>query len=316
MTPATWSRAWSDASRRFWADKDPADHFTTSAGPLVADRLAALVREVDVRLGHPDPLHVIDIGCGDGRLLALVRERSGDLADRVQWVGVDVRPFDVPGVESLVCEAPCDLALGVVHGLVTAHEWLDEIPCDVVERDDDGVDRLVLVHRDGGEILGPDLKDGHACAEYGVDAAQARSWIERWWPLQEPGDRAEIGIARDRAWEWMAGLLASGTVLATDYGHTRPDRRMRFRDGSLAGYRHGRLVRPAPDGTTNLTAHVALDSCAAALEGTTVARQRDELVAAPLGEQPTAVDVERHFASLRLRGRERLGGMGWLRWDA
>ena len=316
MSAVTWSRAWRDASREFWSSEQPSAHFTTSAGPLVAERIAEILREVDDRLGHPETLHVVDIGCGDGTLLALVREQCADMNPRARWTGVDVRPLDVVSVESLVAEAPCALPLGDVRGLVMAHEWLDEIPCDIVERDEDGVDRLVLVDRRGVEVLGPPLTDDDACAECGVDAGKTRSWLARWWPLAEPGDRAEVGIARDRAWHWMTELLAGGTALATDYGHVHDERTTRHRHGSLTAYASGSLARPAPDGTANLTAHVALDACMAAVPGTTLTLQREEITAVPLGEEPSAADVERHFASLRLRDRDRLGGVGWLRWDA
>ena len=316
MSAATWSRAWRDASREFWSSEQPSAHFTTSAGSLVAERIASIVQEVDVRLGHPETLHVIDIGCGDGTLLALVRDACADLSPRVRWTGVDMRRFEVAGVESLAAEAPCALPVGDVRGLVMAHEWLDEIPCDIVERDGDGIDRLMLVDRQGTESLGPPLEDDQACAEYGVDAAHARAWLAHWWPLVEPGDRAEVGIARDQAWQWITGLLAEGTALATDYGHMHDERRERDRHGTLAAYASGRLVRPAPDGAANLTAHVAFDACMAAVPGSTLTLQRDEIGAIPLGEDPSAADVERHFASLRLRDRDRLGGVGWLRWDA
>lgn len=316
MSARAWSQAWRDAARDFWSTERPGTHFSTSAGPLVAERIADLVREVDDRLGHPDALCVIDIGCGDGQLLARVREECGELGDRVRWIGIDVRPFYVHGVEVRVEEVPCRLRMGPSCGLVMAHEWLDEIPCDVVERDDEGVDRLVLVRRDGAEVMGPALEDDQACAAYGVDAAQSRSWLDLWWPLREPGDRAEVGVARDRAWAWMAGLLASGTALATDYGHVASERTEHQRHGTLAAYSSGRVVRPVPDGTVNLTAHVALDACAAAVAGTTLTSQREEISLAPLGETPSASDVERHFSALRLRDPARLGGVGWLRWDS
>ena len=316
MSPRTWRRAWSDAARRFWASEEPHRHFTTSTSAALADRIAVLVHEIDARLDHPDSLTVVDVGCGDGSLLALVRERCADLRSRARWIGIDVRPGSTDGVEHVVARVPCALPLGPVDGLVMAHEWLDEIPCDVVARDDAGVDRIVLVDESGDESLGPALDDDEGCARHDVDAARARAWLDRWWPLHDPGDRAEIGAPRDAAWAWMAGLLASGTALATDYGHTRPERIAHHRVGTLTGYRHGRVVRPVPDGQVNLTAHVALDSCVAALTGTTLTRQRDELAVLPLAQEPSVADVERHFASLRLRDPARLGGVGWLRWDA
>jgi SAM-dependent MidA family methyltransferase len=316
MNAETWSQAWRHAAREFWSTEEPSSHFTTSSGPLVAERIAEIVREVDARLGHPADFTVVDIGCGDGGLLADVRERSGDLATRARWVGVDVRPDRRSGIESVVSEAPAPLAIAPIRGVVMAHEWLDEIPCDVVERDHDGVNRLVLVDRWGIQTLGPSLEDDDACTEFGVDAAEARAWLERWWPLREPGDRAELGTTRDRAWQWMSRLVDDGAILATDYGHVRIERESRHRHGTLAAYRGGRLVKPLPDGSANLTAHVALDSCADAVPGTVLSAQRDQVVAPPLPEEPSATEVERHFEALRLRDPGRLGGVGWLRWDA
>jgi hypothetical protein len=114
----------------------------------------------------------------------------------------------------------------------------------------------------------------------------------------------------------MSGLVDDGAILATDYGHVRIERESRYRHGTLAAYRGGRLVTPLPDGSANLTAHVALDACADAVAGTVLSLQRDEVVAPPLPEEPSATEVERHFAALRLRDPGRLGAVGWLRWDA
>ena len=315
MGPVPWSRAWSRAASDFWATTEPARHFVTSSGPELADRMAEVVHDVDHRLDHPAHLCVLDVGCGDASLLARVRERCSTLNDRVRWIGVDVHPVSEPGIESVVGVAPCTLPVGPVEGVVMAHEWLDEIPCDVVERDGDGVDRLVLVDIDGSETLGPELADDAACAHYGVDADSTRRWLAHWWPLHEPGDRAEVGVTRDRAWQWLTELVTAGTVVATDYGHLRDERTARHRHGTMAAYRAGRLVRPAPDGLAGITAHVALDACAASVPGTTMTRQRDEIPRSVLGEMPTARDVERHFSTVLLRDRSRLGDLGWLRWD-
>lgn len=316
MTSVTWSRAWRVAAREFWSRERPGGHFSTSVGPLVAERIAGLVLEVDDRLGRPASFDIIDIGCGDGTLLSEVRERCADLSGRARWIGIDLRPVTADAVRSVMAEAPAHLPGTPIRGLVMAHEWLDEIPCDVVERDSEGVDRLVLVAQDGTEVLGPSLLEDEACAVHGVDASQARSWIERWWPLRESGDRAEVGVPRDQAWRWMSGLVAAGTALATDYGHWRSQRDEQHRHGTLVGYRGGRLTTPVPDGTANLTAHVALDACASALPGTVITTQRDEIECFPLGESPSAADLERHFAAIRLRDRTRLGAVSWLRWDA
>jgi SAM-dependent MidA family methyltransferase len=312
----TWSRAWHSAARDFWRAEQPSDHFATAAGPIIAERMAEIVLDVDARLGHPAHFTVVDIGCGDGSLLAHVQERCGELAARARWIGVDVRPLHVSGIESVLAEAPCALDLAPTRGIVMAHEWLDEIPCDIVERDESGVDRLVLVDRRGSETLGPRLDDDRACADCGVDAPAARAWMERWWPLSETGDRAEIGITRDHAWRWMSSLIGAGTILATDYGHVRAERIQRYRHGTLTGYRAGRVVSPSPDGAVNLTAHVAVDACAESVPGTTLTRQREEIVIAPLGAQPTPAEVERYFTGRRLADPGMWGGISWLRWDA
>ena len=48
-------------------------------------------------------------------------------------------------------------------------------------------------------------------------------------------------------------------ALAIDYAHER-ERRPVY--GTLTGYRDGHCVSPVPDGSCDITAHVALDACA------------------------------------------------------
>ena len=314
--PIPWARAWVRASRDFWAGHEPGEHFHTSAGPALAERVVRIVEETDARLGHPDDFTVIDVGCGDGELLRRVRERvNAPLAQRARWIGVDMREVALPGVLSVAAEMPADLPGMPFCGVVMAHEWLDEIPCDIVERDDEGIDRIVLVDGDGREHLGPQLFDDDACAEFDVDGASARAWIARWWPLQEAGDRAEVGIERDRAWQWITSLLQRGTAVATDYGHDREARMAQHRRGTLAAYRNGRMTSAVPDGDVGLTAHVALDACAAARPGTTISMQRDEITVPSVGHEPGVDDVTAYFEAVRLRDPRRLGGIGWLRWE-
>lgn len=94
------------------------------------------------------------------------------------------------------------------------------------------------------------------------------------------GRRAEIGLPRDRAWAGAVASLRRGLAVAVDYAHER-DARPPF--GTLTGFRDGREVRPVPDGSCDITAHVALDACAAAAEdaaqvtGTVLTTQRAAL---------------------------------------
>lgn len=146
--------------------------------------------------------------------------------------------------------APPDRATG----LLFANEWLDNVPLEIAE---DG--RYVLVAPDGTESPGGPLD--------GAD----RAWLERWWP---GGGRAEIGRARDEAWAAAAGTLERGLAVAVDYVHTR-DARPPY--GTLTGFRAGREVPPVPDGSCDVTAHVALDSCAG--PGALLLTQREALAA-------------------------------------
>ncbi|WP_229687100.1 SAM-dependent methyltransferase, partial [Micromonospora parathelypteridis] len=85
--------------------------------------------------------------------------------------------------------------------------------------------------------------------------------------------RAEIGRSRDEAWANAVRKISRGLAVAVDYGHLREGRPV---DGTLTGYRDGRQVPPVPDGTTDVTAHVAMDSVASG--GAAVARCAYSLV--------------------------------------
>ncbi|CAM5525086.1 SAM-dependent methyltransferase [Streptomyces tanashiensis] len=133
-----------------------------------------------------------------------------------------------------------------VRGLLFANEWLDNVPVDVAEADPEGTVRYVEVAPDGTERLGAPVS--------GPDA----EWLARWWPLREPGARAEIGRPRDEAWAAAVASLAAGRAVAVDYAHVRASRPP---FGSLTGFRAGREVPPVPDGSCDVTSHVALDAC-------------------------------------------------------
>jgi SAM-dependent MidA family methyltransferase len=135
--------------------------------------------------------------------------------------------------------------------LLVALELLDVVPCPVLEADGDGV--LREVHVD--PLSGKEHLQGPASA---ADLA----WCRRWWPVPDrPGARVEVGRTRDDVWSDLVSRIDGGVALAVDYAHTAPDRPL---FGSLTGFRDGRAVEPVPDGGCDLTAHVALDSVAAA----------------------------------------------------
>ncbi|MCW2778264.1 MAG: uncharacterized protein JWN17_1989, partial [Frankiales bacterium] len=133
------------------------------------------------------------------------------------------------------------------------------------------------------------------------------AWVRRWWP---GGGRAEVGAPRDAAWAQAVGQVQRGLAVAVDYGHLLADRRP-----TLTGYRGGRQVDPVPDGSCDLTAHVALDACAAAT-GARLLTQRDALrdlgVDAALPDPVTAHGLQRASQSRALLDPAGLGGFGWL----
>ncbi len=283
---APWSVAWRQAASTFYAGadgrsaQDPASHFRTSAhvGPALGAALAQLLLEVDASLGRPDPLDLVDVGTGHGELLvSVLAALPPSVGSRLRITAVDVRRRPVglePRIRWIEGWAPDAVPRGV-RGLLVAHELLDDVPCDVVEVDDAGAPRLLLVDAAGGETLGPALTDDDAWTSYGLDASRARAWLSAWWPLASPGDRAEIGLSRDDLWQEVVSCVDAGISLAVDYGHVREARPSQ---GTLTGYRSGDVVAAVPDGTCNLTAHVAVDAVAHRA-GASVVRQRDALLA-------------------------------------
>jgi SAM-dependent MidA family methyltransferase len=238
---------WREGMRRalygpdgFFVRRRPAGEFRTSAtaSPLFGLAMARLVDRVDAALGRPARLDVVDIGAGGGELLAAVLGRlAPQTGRRIHAIGVDFGPQpDVARIEWRR-EIPRE-----IRGVVLATEWLDNVPLDRAVRDDRG--ELAYLDTDG-------------LARVRLDASDA-AWVRRWWPT---GDEVEIGSSRDAAWAQAIGALTAGAAVAVDYGHVRLVRP----DGStVTGYRGGRQVAPRLDGSTDVTAHVAVDSVAAA----------------------------------------------------
>ncbi|MFF7372016.1 SAM-dependent methyltransferase [Streptomyces tricolor] len=226
----------------------PAGHFRTSvhASTLFARAVAGLLCRVDAALGRPAALDFVDMGAGRGELAGgVLAALPADVAARTRVYAVEIagRPAGLDERITWLSELP-----DAVTGLLFANEWLDNVPVDVVEVDTAGVPRLVLVAEDGSERLGEPV------------AGAAADWLARWWPLPaEEGLRAEIGLPRDRAWAAAVDRVVRGLAVAVDYAHTA-DARPPF--GTLTGFREGRETAPVPDGTCDITAHVALDACA------------------------------------------------------
>ncbi|MGW3308759.1 SAM-dependent methyltransferase [Streptomyces sp. NPDC001073] len=324
-TTGRW-RGWRTASQEalygpegfYRRPEGPAGHFRTSvhASALFAGAVARLLCRVDVALGSPAALDFVDLGAGRGELVTgVLAALPAEVAARVRAHGVELadRPAGLDPRVEWTAEPPKGIT-----GLLFANEWLDNVPVEVAEVDPAGVPRLVLVREDGTERLGEPVS--------GAEAA----WLARWWPqAPEEGLRAEIGLPRDTAWASAVAAVDKGLAIAVDYAHTR-DARPPF--GTLTGFREGRETAPVPDGSCDITAHVALDACvsatatapAGALPGARLLTQRAALRALGVtGARPpltlAATDPTAYVRALASAGEAAeltaaggLGDFGWL----
>ena len=358
MDPLPWREAWHEAlyaaGRGFYVTRGgPSAHFTTAAhgptGRVLAEAVLALWA---TEHGATPPSVVVDVGAGRGELtthllaalddiddlhLDDLRSRNGvapsrDAPDRPDEAPSGSRYAVAPGhdgpprprvVAVDVVERPAGLdervewlrspggaALppelsGLRDALVVAHEWLDVVPCTVAEIDADGTAREVLVDpATGHESLGGPISEAD------------RRWAEAHWPTSTPGDRLEIGVTRDEAWGDLVSRVDEGTLLAVDYGHTA---RSRPSGGTLTAYAGGRQTTPLPDGSCDVTAHVAMDT----LDADEVLTQRDALRGLGLtgATPPHALSttdplgylaaLERTSIEARLLAPDGFGGFRW-----
>lgn len=294
-----WRAAWHEAlygPAGFYLREQPADHFRTSANgsAVFAGAVRRLAGRVDDLLGRPDPFDVVDLGAGRAELL----QALPDVPARWRLTAVELRPgAGAPRVQWRSDIPP-------VTGLLVAHEWLDDVPLDIVQGG-----RTVLVDGSGQERPGP------------AAPAEQRRWAGRWWPR---GDRVEVGLPRDRAWAAATARVDRGLAVAVDYAHvlgpsvTAP--LLPGRRATLTGYRDGRQVRPVPDGSCDLTAHLAADAVAAAtgsrlLDQRTALRRLGVDAGLPVwsGDAPGyAAALQQATSAATLLDRAGAGGFAWL----
>jgi SAM-dependent MidA family methyltransferase len=292
----------------------PARHFRTSVhvSPSYAAAIWELLRQVDAALGHPGRLDLVDVGAGRGELLAQVLAAAGPgLAGRIAACAVEVAPRPA-GLDPRIGWQP--VAPTGITGLVIASEWLDNVPLDVVELTAAGPAVVLVDPATGAERPG--------CPPDPADLA----WLRTWWPLAARGDRAEVGRTRCEAWAAVIRRIDRGVAIAADYGHGKADRPA---GGTLTGYLEGRAVPALPDGSRDITAHVALDACAAAgtaagagesvlttqraaLRGLGLDARRPSLALAATDPERYARALYQASVDAELVDAEGLGGFGWL----
>lgn len=289
----------------FYRREQPSDHFRTSAhassllSAAVLRVVSSATRQLDGRIT------VVDVGAGGGDLLAALAAAA---TDSWRLVGVELRPRPEGLPERVEWMAECEYG---IRGALIAHELLDNIPVDVVERVD-GIWRQVLVDDGGTESTGPVATD------------EQLGWLDRWWPEPQEADRVEIGSTRDAFWSDLVSRVDAGVAVAVDYA-LEPER---MRHGTLTGYRHGQQVAAVPDGSCDLTAHVHFGSVAAAgeaagLGATQLLDQRSLLAEAGLTAERPPYSLAQSDPSAYLRALGRVGelaeladpsGLGGFQW--
>ena len=320
-----WREAWQHAlygpEGFYRSTAGPAGHFSTATHGSTG---ASFARAISTLADRERATHVIDLGCGRGELLAHLHAARPDLA----LTGVDVvgRPPGLPDAVSWVRSpggAPLPESLsGLEDVLVVANEWLDVVPCTIAEVVAPATLAVVLVD----PVTGTEGRPGGGSAMSGpigssttvAPTREELDWCARHWPLDDlpVGSRVEIGLARDLAWGDLLSRIRRGTAVAIDYGHTAAARPT---DGTLTAYRSGDLVAAVPDGTCDLTAHVAVDS----LTADDVLTQRDALRGLGLtGRLPpialAGADAPAYLAAVARASSEgaltRLDGLGGFWW--
>jgi SAM-dependent MidA family methyltransferase len=236
----------------------PSGDFVTASdvGSAFGEAVAHQLVELDLRLDHPDPFDLVEVGCGRGLLardlLDALAERAPDLRRRVRCVLVDTSPGMRQAASAIVPEArvvpPRESPVDAT-GCVLAVELLDALPVHRLRRRA-GVLREVGVGLDaeGGLVevdLAPDPRVLALAARYGAAA--------------EEGDEAEVCPALEEEVLSLGRGLARGFVLVVDYGY---DARTLYGPhhgaGTLLAYHRHRVHEEvlARAGRQDLTAHV------------------------------------------------------------
>jgi SAM-dependent MidA family methyltransferase len=245
-----WGQRWH--ADTFYANYDPYEHFSTLVqySPEIAQAIQRWL------LTQPSgPYQIFDLGSGSGALAQALRSvvgpehaihavdmrpRPEHLPDSITWHNIDLRMTPLPKVDDSR------------RTLLIAHEFFDDIPCDVIDIGDDGIARWRESDDHGHPI------PGSLCTD-----ESALRWMERWWPPQRAGMSIEIGSTRDELWRSLMTTHPGTMGIVIDYGHTLRERIVGTWDaGTLVGYRNGHPVSPRLDGHTNVTAHVCMDSLA------------------------------------------------------
>jgi SAM-dependent MidA family methyltransferase len=242
------------------------DYFTASdVSRAFGGCLAAQIVEFDARLGHPDPLAVVEFGGGRGLLardvLDALSTRWSDAARRVRYIVGEASSAMRAAARRTAPEARVESPdrVGAGHvGCAVAVELLDALP---VHR----------VRRRAGRLteIGVGLDGERRLVEREVDPLpEVLSMAEAYGAAPGEGDVAEVCPAMAIEMGRIADCIERGFLVIVDYGHEAAElyHPSRSRGTLLAYHRHRTSERFLERvGRQDLTAHVnftALDDAA------------------------------------------------------
>ncbi len=317
----------------------PGGDFVTSPsmGQDFAQLLAPQVAEWLALLPADAPLALVETGPGEGQLAQQLAEalHAGwpDLAGRTELVLVEPNAGMVQRQRQRLSACPLPvrwsdfaaLARAPLQAVVLAHEVLDALAIERIERRNDSWCRQRVVLRGNGLGLeaaepldGPVLWQLEALGLLPLDGTRPEGWSTELHPGLEP---------------WLAGCagaLSDGWLLVIDYAHeARRYYAPQRSGGTLMAYRRQRasddpLREP---GLWDLTAHLCLESLetaarAAGWQAQGGCRQGEALLALGLAQRLHALQQEpasrlgellqRRESLLRLVDPAGLGAFRWL----
>ncbi len=224
-----------------------ADYVTAPVlSPVFSFALGNLVREF-VRRNEGEVCSIVDIGCGDGRLIGALAAENSWLDAR--FFGVD-RALDrvAPGFATFV-RTLHEVPRGGAH-LIISNELYDAFPFARLVRRGDGLHELWVHEREDGAL---DWTEREAPAPY--EDYFAANGVE----LAE-GQYADVSLEWEAFHADVLDFVERGLVVTIDYGHPAEKlfhpRARRF--GTAAAYANQRVSRDllANPGLQDLTAHI------------------------------------------------------------
>jgi SAM-dependent MidA family methyltransferase len=251
------------------------DYYTSfDVHPILAQALARQIRQVDERLGSPDPFTVVEMGPGKGLLardfLAACEKDAPAFLARLRYILIERSPAMI--AEQRRALAPWlpygnvswlnglgELADGSLTGVLLSNELVDAFP----------VHRVTIMHGEPKELYVAH-EDGRFVEQTGPLSTPALSqYLARLAELDvtlPDGYTTEINLDAIAWMKEVARVLGHGVALTIDYGHTAqdlygPDRKR----GTLLGY-WKQLTSEDPYtrvGMQDLTAHVDFTALAA-----------------------------------------------------